>query len=336
MIGVPKTIILDKKTSRIKASSKLDRFLGLKAPSYDKGQEVDLFICEKTDLGYKAIVNNSHWGMIYKNEVFKPLHRGQQLKGYIKSVREDLKIDISLRLPGYQGVGNFAQNVLKTINDLGGSIPVTDKSPPEDIYALFEISKKKIISVLLLIAMLPLGCSTILGPDTSPPSIVFPYQWVGDIDKAKFNEPSGICWHSRRKTLFVVGDEGDICEIKTDGTLIKQENIRHLDFEGITHDPSSGLLYIAVEGAESIVQMNPSTFEVLQEFSLPRTFDGKTVLRADDQGIEAITFVPDPDHPEGGTFYVANQALTLTDEHDVSAIFEVELPLRSNDATKSR
>jgi predicted RNA-binding protein (virulence factor B family) len=97
-------VFLDKKTNRITASSKLDKFLDLQSPNYDEGEEVDLFICYKTDLGYKAVVNNSHWGMVYKNEVFQKLHIGQQLKGYIKIIREDLKIDISLQQSGYQKV----------------------------------------------------------------------------------------------------------------------------------------------------------------------------------------------------------------------------------------
>lgn len=135
-------VFLDKKTNHITASSKLDKFLDLQSPNYDEGEEVDLFICYKTDLGYKAVVNNSHWGMVYKNEVFQKLHIGQQLKGYIKIIREDLKIDISLQQSGYQKVDNISQSILKTIKDLGGSIAVTDKSPPEDIYSLFGISKK--------------------------------------------------------------------------------------------------------------------------------------------------------------------------------------------------
>jgi predicted RNA-binding protein (virulence factor B family) len=135
-------VFLDKKTNRITASSKLDKFLDLQPPSYNEGEEVDLFICYKTDLGYKAVVNNSHWGMVYKNEVFQKLHIGQQLKGYIKIIREDLKIDISLQQSGYQRVDNISQSILKTIKDFGGSIAVTDKSPPEDIYSLFGVSKK--------------------------------------------------------------------------------------------------------------------------------------------------------------------------------------------------
>jgi len=135
-------VFLDKKTNRITASSRLDKFLDLQSPNYEAGEAVDLFVCDKTDLGYKVVVNNSHWGMVYKNEVFQKLHVGQQLKGYIKLIREDLKIDVCLQPSGYQKVDDISQNILKTIKALGGSIAVTDKSPPEDIYSLFGVSKK--------------------------------------------------------------------------------------------------------------------------------------------------------------------------------------------------
>ena len=135
-------VFLDVKTNRIAASSKLDKFLGSQSPNYGEGDEVDLFICDKTDLGYKVVVNNSHRGMVYKNEVFQKLHIGQQLKGYIKKIREDLKLDISLQPSGYKKVDSISGSILKTIKDLGGRIAVTDKSPPEEIYSLFGISKK--------------------------------------------------------------------------------------------------------------------------------------------------------------------------------------------------
>ena len=132
----------DKQTNRITASSKLDKFLGLQPPCYDEGQEVDLLICEKTDLGYKVVINNTHLGMIYQNEIFQKLYIGQSLKGYVKLIREDLKIDISLQPSGYQRVDAVSRDILKKIKDLGGGIAVTDKSPPEEIYALFGVSKK--------------------------------------------------------------------------------------------------------------------------------------------------------------------------------------------------
>ncbi|MBC8316266.1 MAG: GntR family transcriptional regulator [Desulfobulbaceae bacterium] len=135
-------IFIDEKTNRITASSKLDKFLSLDPPEYSEGEEVDLIIYDKTDLGYKAVINNSHGGILYKNEVFQKIFIGQQLKGYIKKIREDLKIDLSLQQQGYQGVDGSSQAILKIIKEKGGRIAVTDKSPPEDIYALFGVSKK--------------------------------------------------------------------------------------------------------------------------------------------------------------------------------------------------
>ncbi|OQY49845.1 MAG: GntR family transcriptional regulator [Desulfobacteraceae bacterium 4572_87] len=135
-------VFLDKKTNRVTASSKLDKFLDLQPPDYEVGEGVDLLICDKTDMGYKVVVNNSHWGMVYQNEVFQKLHTGQRLKGYIKLIRDDLKIDISLQQPGYRKIDDISRNILKTIKDLGGNIAVTDKSPPREIYARFGVSKK--------------------------------------------------------------------------------------------------------------------------------------------------------------------------------------------------
>ena len=135
-------VFLDKKTNRTSASAKLDKFLSQEPPEYTKGEEVDLIIYDITDMGYKAIVNNAHGGMIYKNEVFQKLHIGQELKGFIKKIRGDKKIDISLQQPGYKKVGNISQTILYKIKNQGGRIAVTDKSPPEEIYSLFGVSKK--------------------------------------------------------------------------------------------------------------------------------------------------------------------------------------------------
>lgn len=182
----------------------------------------------------------------------------------------------------------------------------------------------------LSLVILAAGCKSASDPQTVLRSVVFPNEWIGDIDKAGFGEPSGICWHAQRRTLFVVGDEGDICEMATDGTHIKGKRIREgADFEGLTCDPATGLLYIAVEEAESVLEVHPDTFEVLREFPLPRDFQGRTLMKAGGEGIEGITFVPDPRHPQGGVFWVANQAFTLSDEQDISAVFQVDLPLRT-------
>ncbi len=184
--------------------------------------------------------------------------------------------------------------------------------------------------LVLLSVVLMTGCRNTPGPQEVLRSVVFSYEWVGDIDKIGFNEPSGICWHTQRGTLFVVGDEGDIGEITVEGALVKQKQIRSgADFEGITHDPATGLLYVAIEEVESIAEVDPETFEIRREFPLPRQFQGRTLLRAGGEGLEALTFIPDSEHAEGGVFYVGNQAFTLSDAQDISAVFQVELPLRS-------
>jgi len=185
--------------------------------------------------------------------------------------------------------------------------------------------------LVVLWLLVPAGCSSPKGLQKGYLDVVFPNQWKGDIDPITFTEPSGICWHPGRGTLFVIGDEGDICELKTDGSLVKYKHLRddNNDFEGITCDPSSGLLYVAVEGAEAIVEVDPESFDIRREFSIPRDFQSKTVMQEGANGFEGITFMPDPAHPQGGTFYVANQSFVLDDEDDISAIFQVELPLRS-------
>jgi hypothetical protein len=135
-------VFIDEQARRITASTKLDKFLDLQIPNYAGGDEVDLIIYDKTDLGYKAIVDHSFGGVIYANEVFQELQIGQELKGYIKKIRDDLKIDLSLQRAGYQRVDDVSQGILDILNELGGLIAVTDKSPPEEIYALFRVSKK--------------------------------------------------------------------------------------------------------------------------------------------------------------------------------------------------
>ena len=185
-------------------------------------------------------------------------------------------------------------------------------------------SSAKLLVVLILLA----GCAAPIK-NTDPLAIVLPSQWIGNIDQAQFNEPSGIVFYPESETLFVVGDEGDICEIQLDGALIRQKHIRNADFEGITFDPTTGFLYIAIEGQETIIEVDPKDLSVRREFAIQRTFNGDTLLAPGGQGIEAITFVPLADHPEGGLFYVANQSFSLDSKDDISAVFEIEVPLSS-------
>ena len=135
-------IYFDKDSNRIVASAKLDAFLDNLPPDYEEGQEVDLIICSETELGFKAIINNLHWGMLYKNEVFQSLEKGQRIKGFIKKVREDEKIDLSLVRPGYGKVDDISEKLMEYLRNNSGFMPLTDKSSPEIIYSLFGISKK--------------------------------------------------------------------------------------------------------------------------------------------------------------------------------------------------
>jgi hypothetical protein len=109
---------------------------------FQEGQGVELVIGDRTELGYKAMINNSRWGMLYHNEVFQPLRKGQQIKGFIKKLREDGKIDICLQKPGHEKVEEVSKKIIDTLRAAGGFVSVTDKSAPEIIYSLFGVSKK--------------------------------------------------------------------------------------------------------------------------------------------------------------------------------------------------
>lgn len=127
---------------RISASMKLEKRLEKNA-DYKIDQEVDLFIAAKTDLGYKAIINNRHVGVLYNNEIFQPLKHGQKLKGYVKAPRPDGKIDLILQLPGLGSKDITAEKILSLLKSQNGFLPLTEKTPPEKIYSLFGVSKKK-------------------------------------------------------------------------------------------------------------------------------------------------------------------------------------------------
>lgn len=134
-------VFLDDK-NRIAATTKIDRFISDESVEFEDGQKVSLIIAEKTELGFKAIVNNTHWGLLYQNELFQPLRKGQKLDGYIKKIRDDQKIDLSLHHPGYGKVVSLTDNILIKLKENDGVLMLSDKSPPEAIYAAFGVSKK--------------------------------------------------------------------------------------------------------------------------------------------------------------------------------------------------
>ena len=132
----------DQLSGRIIASSKVDKFLNNIPPKYEYNQEVSLLVYEENELGFKAIINNQHSGLIYRNEVFSRIQIGDTLKGYIKNVREDTKIDLSMKPLGFAKIGGVADQILEELKRQKGFLPVNDKTDPETIYRLFNSSKK--------------------------------------------------------------------------------------------------------------------------------------------------------------------------------------------------
>lgn len=135
-------VYIDEKTNRIVGSSRLDRFLDKTPPAYEVGQQVDIIVHKRTDMGHTAIINHAHTGLIYENEVFRPLRYGQKTSAYINKIREDGKIDLTLYQPGHQKVDDFSERVLEMLTMQGGFLPLTDKSSPNEIYRIFGVSKK--------------------------------------------------------------------------------------------------------------------------------------------------------------------------------------------------
>jgi predicted RNA-binding protein (virulence factor B family) len=135
-------VYVDTDTKRIAASSKIENYLDNLPIDYDEGEEVDLIIVNETDLGYNAIIDYSHLGIIYKNEVFQTLNPGDKIPGFIKKIRTDGKIDLSLVKAGYEKISEFADRIISELEKHEGFLPLTDKSSPEEIYKVFKFSKK--------------------------------------------------------------------------------------------------------------------------------------------------------------------------------------------------
>ncbi|KMV32315.1 S1-like domain-containing RNA-binding protein [Photobacterium swingsii] len=134
-------IYTDKASGRIVGSTKFNRFLDKTPAKYKVGQEVRVIIAEITDLGFKAVIEGQHWGLLFKTEAFGKLFIGKSLKVYIKEIREDGKINLSLQKAGKAGVDDLADKVLTTLGKKGGFIPLSDKSSPDEIFKEFRTSK---------------------------------------------------------------------------------------------------------------------------------------------------------------------------------------------------
>lgn len=133
---------IDEESYRIVASAKVEKYLCNEQPAYQPGEEVEVLIWQKTDLGFKAIVDDKFSGLLYDNEIFRHLETGMRLTGYIKQVREDGKIDLILQKEGLEKINDFSGELFQYLKQHDGYIPLQDKSPAEEIYQTFGVSKK--------------------------------------------------------------------------------------------------------------------------------------------------------------------------------------------------
>jgi predicted RNA-binding protein (virulence factor B family) len=131
------------KTFRIASSMRLDRYADKNISEYKENQKVDLFVVGKSELGFKAVINDKHMGVFYENEVFQDISYGQRLPGFIKKIRDDGKIDLILQPMGSFGAKDLGEKILEVLKQHNGFLAVTDKTSAEKIYDLFGVSKKK-------------------------------------------------------------------------------------------------------------------------------------------------------------------------------------------------
>ena len=133
---------IDEESYRIMASAKIERYLDQRYPDYKEGDEVDLLVWQKTDIGFKVIIDNRYGGLVYDDQVFRVLHTGNRLKGYIQHVREDGKIDVSLQPTGRKLTKDFSEVLLAYLKSNDGFCNMGDNSSPEAINLRFQVSKK--------------------------------------------------------------------------------------------------------------------------------------------------------------------------------------------------
>lgn len=134
-------VFLDERSGRLAGTTRLHSHLSEDGSGFKPGQEVDLLICGFSDMGYRAVVDNTHLGLVFRDDAPGELRYGQRVKGHAKAIRPDRKLDLSLLPPGLSGLDLLAARILDHLRDNGGSSPLTDSSPPERIAAVFGASK---------------------------------------------------------------------------------------------------------------------------------------------------------------------------------------------------
>ena len=133
----------DQNSDRIAASTKLNHHLDEETVWLKPRQQVNLLIAGRTDLGYKAVIDNKYLGLIFRADAFRPLKIGERLPGFVKNIRADGKIDLVISQSTLQGDHDLGEQIIRHLQEMGGESQVSDKSDPEEIYRLFKVSKKK-------------------------------------------------------------------------------------------------------------------------------------------------------------------------------------------------
>lgn len=179
---------------------------------------------------------------------------------------------------------------------------------------------KKIILPFIILALFGSGLIyQTLKPDAA---------WPGsEFFKTGLAEGSGIIYVPERGTFFIASDQGRVAEMDKSGAILKSRNIAQDNFEGITYNPDSGLLYLVIEGKDRLLEMD-TDFHVRREFSVNRKFEKNTAIRGGRAGFEGAAFVPDKNNPSGGTFFVVNQ-VTEPNQKEQSAVLEIDFPLHA-------
>lgn len=135
-------LILDEDTDRLIASARIKRYLSNEELEVEEKDKVELIIFNESEMGFEAIINSQHLGLIFKNEVFTSLKMGDRMTGYVKHIRPDKKIDVTLQPPMAAHVGERSEYILNLLKEQGGRLEISDKSSPDEIYAALQMSKK--------------------------------------------------------------------------------------------------------------------------------------------------------------------------------------------------
>lgn len=135
-------VMVDRQSYRVMATAKVEHHLSKEPVPYATGDEVSVLVWAKTDLGYKVIIDNKYGGLVYDSDIFSRIQPGMRMQAYIKQVREDGKVDVTLQPSGIGYAEDFSDTLLRKIVEAGGRMPFGDKSPAEDVYREFGVSKK--------------------------------------------------------------------------------------------------------------------------------------------------------------------------------------------------